>query len=246
MKRWLAFVFALALAVALGGVVSRVPEALAEMEAFKVREIRLRGARFLTHEEAVETLALSDRASVWDDTKVLETRLEENPLVLEASIYRRFPGALLVKVVEREPVALFPNPTLVPVDGAGRILPIDPAAHKLDLPIIASAGTGGPGSLTPADLKLLAEEVTRLAEGDPELHSSISDFALHPQGDVRARVSDSPLVLHFLPGLPSARIEAGLQVLADAQARFEPGRVVDLDLRFKDQVVVRFGSAGGR
>lgn len=245
MKRWLTFVVALALAVALGGVISRVPEALSELEAFKVREIRLRGARFLTHGEAVATLALSDRASVWDDIKELEARLEGHPLVKEVTIHRRFPGALLLQVVEREPVALYPNPTLEPIDATGRILPIDPALHKLDLPLVASAGAGGPGSLTPKDLRLLAGEISRLAEGDPEFHSSISDFLLGPRGDVRARISDPPITLRFFPGLSSGRIQAGLRVLSDARARFQEGAVTDLDLRFHDQVVVRFGTAGG-
>jgi len=245
MKRWLTFVLVLALAVALGGVFSRVPRALAEVEAFRVREVRLRGARFLTQEEAERVLDLSERASVWDDTKVLDARLEEHPLVREATIHRRFPGALLLQVVEREPVALFPNPTLEPVDEAGRILPIDPALHKLDLPIMAATGGGGSGSLTTAELSLLAGEISRLAKGDPEFHSRVSDFSLDPRGDVQARISDSAVTLRFRPGLPNVRIETGMKVLEDAQARFGEGEVVDLDLRFDDQVVVRFGGAGG-
>jgi len=245
MKRWLTFVFVLALAVALGGVASRVPEALVEVEAFKVTEVRLRGARFLTHEDVVEALDLSAEASVWDDTKDLEARLHDHPLVEDVKIHRRFPNALLVQVVEEEPVALFPNPTLEPVNESGRILPIDPAFHKLDLPLMASAGLNGPGSLTPAGLRLLAGEISRLAEGDPEFHSKISDFVLYPRGDMRVRISDSPVTLHLRPGTPSGRIQAGLRVLRDAQARFEEGAVVELDLRFDDQVVVRFGRAGG-
>jgi hypothetical protein len=245
MKRWLTFVFVLALAVALGGVVSRVPQALVEVEAFKVTEVRLRGARFLTQEEVVKTLDLSDGASVWDDTKVLEARLHGHPLVDDVTIYRRFPSALLVRVVEREPVALFPNPTLEPVDQSGRILPIDPAFHKLDLPLITAAGEDGPGSLTPAGLRLLAGEVSRLAQADPEFHSSISDFALNPRGDMRVRISDAPVTLLFRPGLACGRIQTGLRVLEDAQARFDHGDVVELDLRFEEQVVVRFGRTGG-
>ena len=245
MKRWLTFVFVLALAVALGGVFSRVPRALAEVEAFRVTEVRLRGTRFLTQEEAERVLDLSPAASVWDDTKVLDARLEEHPLVREATIHRRFPGALLLEVVEREPVALFPNPCLEPVDEAGRTLPIDPALHKLDLPIMAATGGSGPGSLTPSELRLLAGEIFRLAEGDPEFHSRISDFALNPRGEVRARIMDSSVTLRFRPGLSSGRIDTGMKVLEDAQARFGEGEVVDLDLRFDDQVVVRFGWAGG-
>ena len=245
MKRWLTFVFVLAVAVALGGVMSRVPRALSEVEAFRVREIRLRGERFLTHGAAVATLDLAPGASVWDDTSILEERLATHPLVREASVHRRFPGALLVKVVEAEPVALFPNPTLEPVDAGGRILPIDPVVHKLDLPIVASAEDEGPGSLTPGGLRTLAGEVHRLAQGDPELHARISDFTLNRRGDVRARLADPQVTLHFRPGLSSGQIHTGLRVLSDVRGRFDEGRVEDLDLRFENQVVVRLEGAGG-
>ncbi len=245
MKRWLTFVFGLALAVALGGAVSRVPEALAEVEAFKVTEVRLRGARFLNREEAVECLDLSPTASVWDDIRELEARLEEHPLVKEATGHRRFPNALLFKVEEREPVALFPNPTLEPVDEDGRFLPLDPARLKLDLPIMAAAGGREPVSLSPRDLRLLAGEISRLAKSDPEFHAKISDVALYPEGDLRARISDPPATIRFVPGLSVVRIQKGLRVLADAIGRFETRAGVDLDLRYEDQVVVRFSDAEG-
>jgi hypothetical protein len=248
MRRWLAFVCVLALAVALGGVVSRVPEALSEVESFRVTEVRLRGARFLSQEEAERVLALSSGASVWDDKKPLEARVREHPLVKDVTIHRRFPNALLLKVEERQPVALFANPLLEPVDETGRLLPIDPAYHKLDLPIIAGAGAGGSESLSPSDLRLLAGEIVRLAEGDPEIHALVSDYTLYPGGDVRVRLSEPPVTLSFRPGLPTGRIQEGLRVLKDAeeQERFRGAQVAHVDLRWENQVVVRFGRARGR
>jgi hypothetical protein len=175
----------------------------------------------------------------------LEVRLEAHPLVEEATGHRRFPDALLFAVKERQPVALFPNPTLEPVDEDGRILPIDPALHKLDLPILALAGQRQSGSVSPKDLRLMAGEISRLAQGDPEFHANISDLALFPGGYLRARISDPPVTLRFAPGLSSGRIQTGLRVLADAMGRFQSRDVMDLDLRFEDQVVVRVSSAEG-
>mgnify|MGYP001817767898 CR=1 FL=1 len=245
MRRWLTFVFGLALAVALGGAVSRIPRALAEVEAFKVAEVRFRGARFLSQDEALELLDLSPAASVWDDLRELELRLKTHPLVRDVTGHRRFPDALLFRVEERVPVALFPNPTLEPVDEDGRILPIDPALHKLDLPIMAAAGRIETGSLSPKDLRLVAGEISRLAQGDPEFHAKISDVTLFPGGDLGARISDPSVTLRFVPGLSTGRIQTGLRVLADALGRFDGGHVMDLDLRYEDQVVVRFSSAEG-
>jgi hypothetical protein len=245
MRRWLTFLSVLALAVVLGGVVSRIPQALSEVEAFRITDVRLRGQRFLTLEEVLNVLDLPEQASVWDDIREYEDRLMSHPLVKEVTVHRRFPDALLVRVVEVDPVALVPNPILEPVDASGRILPIDPAKHGLDLPIMTVIGESGSGALNPAQLRLLAGEIQRLSQGDPELCSQISDFTLDPRGDIRARVTDSSVTLLFRPGLPSRRIQTGLRVLADAREKFQEDEAVDLDLRFEDQFVVRFHGARG-
>jgi hypothetical protein len=246
MKRWVGFWGIVALAVALAGVMSRAPRALANFEAFRVTEVRVEGARYLTQDEALKTLALPADASVWDDTRDWEMRLQHHPLVAAATVHRRFPGTLVLQVVEREPVALYPGPALEPVDASGRVLPIDPAVHRLDLPIMARAGSEGSGTLTPAQRRLLAEEIHRITLGDPEFLARVSDITLDSRGDLHARAWDPTIILHFRAGLPNQRIQAGLRVLEDASTRFDGKRVTDLDLRFEDQVVVRLARAGGQ
>jgi hypothetical protein len=246
MKPWFAFWGIVALAVALAGVMSRAPRALARVEAFRVTAIRVEGARYLSHEEALKTLSLPAEASVWDDTRGWEMRLEHHPLVAAVTVHRRFPGTLVLQVVEREPVALYPGPALEPVDRSGRVLPIDPAVHRLDLPIMALAGSDGAAALTPGQRRLLAEEIHRITQGDPEFLAWVSDITMDFKGDLRARAWDPPVLIHFRAGVPYRQIQAGLRVLEDASGRFEGRRVTDLDLRYEDQVVVRLARAGGR
>jgi cell division protein FtsQ len=245
MKRWFTFTLVVGLAAAMAAVVARVPEALAEVEAFRVTEIRMKGARFLDLAEAEELLALPPQASVWDDTSQWEARLATHPLVRKVRIHRRFPGTLLLDIQECEPVALFPSPTLVPVDEAGRILPIDPVLHRLDLPLIASGRGDGASSLTQAERSLLASEISRIRAADPDLASQISDLNLEEGGDLRARFLKPSVVFRFRPGMADRRIQDGLRVLADATARFEDDAVANLDLRYEDQVVVRLDPRGG-
>ena len=246
MKRWFAFWGIVALAVAMAGIMSRAPKALAKVDAFRVTGIRVEGARFLTHEDALRTLSLPADASVWDDTRNWEMRLQHHPLVARATVHRRFPGTLVLQVVEREPVALYPGPVLEPVDRSGRVLPIDPAVHRLDLPIIALTGPGESGPLTPGQRRLLAEEIHRLTQGDPEFLARVSDITMDSRGDLHARVWDPSVMLHFRAGVSYRRIQAGLRAMEDASTRFEGKPVTDLDLRYDDQVVVRLARAGGR
>ncbi|HSR42630.1 MAG TPA: FtsQ-type POTRA domain-containing protein, partial [Longimicrobiales bacterium] len=151
---------ALAAAGVLALVVARVPEALAGVDAFRVKEIRLEGHRFLTHEEAVRALSVSSGSSLWDDLEPLEERLRGHPLVRDARIRRRLPSTLILEVEERAPVALVPTPDLVPVDASGGTLPLDPAVHRLDLPLVHPfRERGRPDSrLAPDELRSLARE----------------------------------------------------------------------------------------
>jgi len=254
MRRWLAFVLVLALATVLAGALARIPKALSRVEAFRVREIRLEGNRFLSQEEAARAAAISPEASVWDDLDPLEDRLRAHPLVADVKAKRRFPGALLLEVVERQPIALVPTPALEPVDALGTILPINPAEHRLDLPIISMRGGRDGTALTAAQRRLVAGELARLARGDPEFVARLSEVTLDSRGDLQAEmwrrddqgeIWDLPVTLRFRPNLPGRRVQEGLRVLGDAMIRFEGAVVADLDLRYEDQVVVRLGRARG-
>jgi cell division septal protein FtsQ len=254
MKPGLASVLVLALAASLAWGVARIPEALSRVEAFRITEIRLEGNRFLSTEEAAKSVAISPLASVWDDFDILEERLRTHPLVVEVKAKRRFPGTLLLEVKERQPVALVPNPALEPVDASGRILPIDPALHHLDLPIISTKWKVAGDVLSASERRLLAEELARLAQGEPDLLARISEIALDPRGDLwvqfwrrdsQGEIWDLPVTLRFHPNLPSHRVQEGLRVLSDAMNRFDGAVVAGLDLRYEDQVVVRLNRAQG-
>jgi cell division septal protein FtsQ len=249
-KRVVVFAFLAGLGAATAALLSRVPEVLRSVEAFHVREVRVEGTRFLSRTEAIRFLSLPPGTSVWDDLEPLEERLETHTLVEDVRIRRRLPSTLLLEVEEEEPVALVATPALEPVDEVGRLLPIDPAWHRLDLPLLLPPG-GEAGVLGPAERKLLAGEMAKLARTDPAFLARISDATLGRNGKVRVRIWDrdrregSMVTVHFSPGLSSRRTQEGLRVLGDARARFGEARVVALDLRYDDQVVVRLDRSTG-
>ena len=239
--------------------VSRVAKALAQVEWFHVRTVELEGNRYLGLEEVMAHLGLSSERSVWDDLEPVEARLRAHPLVLEARVRRRPPSTLILMVKERDPVAFLPTPVLAPVDRDGRRLPIDPSEHPLDLPLLqaraegwngagmggavppaASDAEAGEGTLTPAHLRTLAGEVSRLGAMEPDLAASLSDAALDRWGDVIFRLSDPAVEIRYRPPLSPGRLREGLQVLGDALDRAPARRPRAVDLRFEDQVVVRY------
>ncbi len=145
-------------------------------------------------------------------------------------------------------MALLPTPTLEPVDADGRILPIDPARSRLDLPVVepppAVRGREGKGEghgWAPARVRPLTAELARLSAQDPAFVREVEVLSAEGRGDMEALWGASEVRLRFHAPLSPLRIREARAALEDAAAR-EPGRTVaTVDLRFADQVVVRYG-----
>lgn len=223
---------------------SRAPEALARVDAFRVHEVRLEGAHFLTYSEALHAASVPPGASIWDDPDPLEERLARHPLVLSARVRRHFPDALVLEVQERTPVALVPTPALVAVDATGRALPLDPAVHRLDLPLINPRRRPlvADSRILPAELRVVARELGRLSHAEPQFAARVSEVRW-TGGGLAARLGEPRIDVLFRPPLASLRLKEAMRALADAQGRWPEREPRTVDLRFADQVVVGYRSS---
>ena len=221
-----------------GGV--RVADAAADLDTFHVTDVEITGLESVERGEVLALLGVTSQSSVWTSTDTWERRLATHPMLKEAHVRRRIPGTLLVRVVERRPVALAPTPTLEPVDRDGARLPLDPAEQRLDLPVLETTELPAPGGrLLPAQGRLLAAEVARLQDADTAFLQMVSEVSLRDDQTLVARWSDPRVEFLLTPGAPARRLREGLVVLADAMGR-DPEQVPTvIDLRFADQVVVR-------
>ncbi len=231
--------------IALGA--TTAPELLADSEFFWVDTVEVEGQRYLTAGEVEAMLALTPSTSVWSDLEVLASRVRRHALVEDARVERGLPGTLRVRITEREPVALLGTPILVPVDRDGRALPIDPTRYRLDLPLLEPfrAPWDAGVELTPSQIRLLSREVDRLAEVDPGLLATASELAVDSWGDVLMHLGDPRVTMRYRPPVSGARLREGLRVLEDALERSAEGPPHVVDLRYEDQVVIRFDTPNG-
>jgi POTRA domain, FtsQ-type len=238
---WLAIAGGAALAAAWA------PDAMSELEYFRANQFTVMVGPRLSKSDVLRAAAIPSHASVWDDPTEWIERIEDHPLVLSATIDRELPRRLIVRVVEREPVALFPTPVLEPVDRDGHLLPVDPADDALDLPILSPVRAGGSEApLTHAERRVLAREAEHLQKIDPAFMIRVSELALDSDGGMIARMSEPQLDFRFRAPLSPERLHQGLEAMADAIAREGVTAPQLIDLRFADQVVVRYPSSSGR
>ncbi len=207
--------------------------ALRRLDFFRVRRVEIDGARYVSPDEIVSRLRIDTTQSLFDDVGPLEKRVRQHPSVRDVRIERKLPGTLLVRITENPPVAFVQATSgLVPVDASGRSLPVDPATADVDLPVLATRDT-----LT---LRVLGE----VRERAPALFARIGEVRRFPRGSsfyLLFRLTETPTNL-------AHDVLASGDVTADRLSDIVPVeqdlarrnlKAVELDLRFRDQVIAR-------
>lgn len=217
------------------------PRWLRKAESFRVRRVDVIGTRYLEPHAVLAASGIARTASVFDDPAPWRARVLRLPMITDATVERRLPSTIVIRVTEAEPVALARTPELVPVDGRGAVLPIPPGSADLDLPVLdADARVGADGRLaTPAAL-MLAHTVDVLRTLDSAFSRRVSEAQPLAGGGVRLMLRD-PRLEALVPEQPTAATLRHLQAaLQDVNARGELNRISRVDARFVDQIVVAF------
>lgn len=234
-RRRLNVVVGLAVAAGFAAAPWWAPRALSELAFFRVRRVEIDGARYAPASELLARLRVDTTWSVWTDLGALAKRVEGHPLVSAVRVERRLPGTLRLVVTERAPVAMTPTRDGVGVlDADGRALPIDPSrVGGVDVPLVSAADR--------ATLRLLGA----LRDTAPVLFARVSEVRRAGAEELRFAVSpgagasagQSPFVVRAGLDVTPARLADLLPVESDLARRRV--RVVEIDLRFRDQVIAR-------
>jgi len=246
MRRGLTIIATVAMTMVIALGMTWGPDLLDGSEFFHITSVDVEGLHYLDEARVHELLALPPGASIWGELDTWAARIRRHALVEDVTIHRRLPSGLQVAVVERRPVALRATPVLVPVDGEGRRLPVDPTLHRLDLPLLITAlpvGRGGTGG-DPVQARDLAREAARLSESDPGFMARVSELGMDAEGDLFLRLTEPRAMIHYRGAAAPEHLRRSLRILEHAREGSDqvPGAV---DLRFDGRVIVRFADAGG-
>jgi len=160
------------------------------------------------------------------DPHAARERLESIPWVARATVERRLPDQILIRLVERTPMALWQvNQSLRLVDGDGVVLTGEGLERWHDLPLIV-------GPEAPAR----GRELLALLARQPDIGGRVQAATL-----VSGRRWDLRLDNGVDVKLPERDIEAALSQLAEAQVSHGilDRDVVAVDLRLADRLVVQ-------
>lgn len=213
------------------------PPLLRTLPAFTVQDVRVTGVRYLDRGEVLGRAGIPPEASVWDDPAPWEERVEGHVLVESARIHRSGLQGLEIRVVEVRPLAFVAAPELTPVDRKGRVLPLDPSDHALDLPIAIGEATVEEGRVQSPDVRSALDVLWRLRRHEPSFVSRISEVRSAGPDAVEVRMMEgAPASRLLLPTDDPVRALGRVELaLGDASGE----RVRTADARFRRQVVLR-------
>jgi cell division protein FtsQ len=216
------------------------PPALRRLPFFAVRHVEVAGARLLAPQEVLAASGIRTGGSVWDESAPWEAALRRNPLVASARVERRLPDGLRIVVSEKRPAGLVDAGTLVPATAQGEILPVDPSRVPVDLPIVRASARSAAG-------RALLASAGRLGDLDPALMARVSEVRPGSAPGELLLATSAPSALVRVPADADEgalrRLDAALDDVRRRGAGGPGQEPVRMDLRFEDQVVVRFPAA---
>lgn len=213
-----------------------------QLSWLEVRRVEVSGTRLLAPHEVLEVSGIRIGQHLLDEVEAWEEAIRAHPVVADVRITRKPPQTLRIRIEEKRPVAFVNEGTLRFATAGGEILPLDPAAADLDLPLAHGSFADSAGA---ARLGAMLAETGRLTELDPALMAEV--WEIRPGDDEgRAFVLTHRLGDILVPtGMDAARLEQLRAVLDDLDRRFPPAEGAAgmarhrLDLRFDGQIVVR-------
>ena len=214
------------------------PRALRRVPMFDADRVEVVGTRLLAPHEVVAASGVRIGASVWTDPAAWEAALRRHPVIAEATVERRLPATLRIRITEKRPAAFVSAGTLRPATARGEILPVDPARVPVDLPIAGSAPDTANRVRDRATLALL-REAGRLADADPMLMARVSELRAGPDGGMRLLLAHPRAEVLLPRGAAEPRLTQLRATLDDVGRRLPEGARAVVDARFADQVVVR-------
>ena len=202
-----------------------------------IREINVEGTRRLDPEDLAQEAGVQTGDNLFRlNPGLAEARLSTNPWVAAVDIRRGFPSRVMIRIAEREPVALVDAAGWVAIDATGAILPLGAIEERFDLPIIT--GSGAPANIDSARLARGAEFLRVVALERPYLLRDISEVNVAAANDLVAYTMHSGTAVRFGSDGFAEKLARLVPVLEDLSG---VDRIpVTIDLRFAGQAVVRF------
>jgi len=215
------------------------------MDRLPVLGVRIEGTRIVPSADIFHLAAVPMDQRLYDvQLAEVRDRVRRNPFVRDVAVHRDPPDRILIQVEERTPVAVVAAHNTFYVDAEGMLMPVIRSEDAFDLPIITgvakvqSCETGR--RLTHPAIRealLLVMAARQLHDG---LYRRISEVHVDVSGDLLMYTADTGVPVVVGRGDITTKLEKFEAFWSAMVTNRGAHTLASVDLRFADQVVVRW------
>jgi cell division protein FtsQ len=212
----------------------------------KLKQISVEGNRIVGTNEILQLLNVHQGALLYNvDLTALQQKVLHQYYIKDVVIERDFPNALHVTVTERIPLAMVNDQRMLYLDEEGIVLPRGASRILYDLPIVSGLSDErlAPGSkIVKPDVREALAMLAAFKATDSPMYHTISEIQVRNGGDMVLYAADTGVPIIYGRGNMAEKL-ARLEAFWNDVVRVRGSKDLDyVDLRYRDQVVVRWNT----
>ncbi len=204
-------------------------------EMFVLKQIEVEGNRFVKQTQIAEMLHLDASQSLFElDLKAIAQQVARHPYIKRAWVNRKLPDNLVIRVEENEPLAVLNSGSLSIIGEDGKSLPNLQVFDLMDFPIISNIAVG-----ENERLNTVVRFLRQIKDDMFPLYSQLSEVSYSESAGLYVYLLEGSVPILFGEGDYASKSANLLKVLKILQKDSSLAQVKMLDLRYKDQVIVK-------
>ena len=206
---------------------------------FDVREVRIIGARYSDPLEILKVASPELGPDIFRDHHGVSAVLQRMPLIKDVDVDRIPPDRIVIRVVERNPIAMLSGEVAKPVDEEGWLLPRSLLGFDFDLPIIEPAGeyaVNAVGRIESESIRIALDFLKNLRDANVALLRDISVLSVESDGVVRFTTVSREFKVYMNHDASIDEFHLLRGVMKDLEGKGIESCTIDM--RYKDQIVV--------
>ncbi len=212
-----------------------------------VESVKTSGNRIVATADILKLGGVQKRSKLFDvNLADVQRRVKTHPYLSAVSINRNAPGGITINVVEREPIAALGTERLLFLDPEGVLLPSLRADQAFDVPVVTGVMPNGEwisGHRVSAECLLDALRLLSTAKSiSDDLYRRISEVHIMENREMLLYTAEMGVPVVFGRGDEVTKLMKFDGFWRDVVSRRGTQDLQYIDVRFEDQVVVRWNT----
>ncbi|HCV42045.1 MAG TPA: hypothetical protein DGH68_01070 [Bacteroidetes bacterium] len=211
----------------------------------RVADVRVKGTVIVPEKEILALASINKEQRLYDvDLLAAQRRIRQNSFVKSVEVNREAPNRISITVQERIPIAAIVLDNIKYLDADGFVLPPAHSENTFDLPVLTGAFQNAEfvsgKQFVSRDVKEALEILAAARELSDELYRRISEVHLEAGRDIVLYTAECGVPVIFGRGDAAMKLVKFDGFWKDVVPHHGAHELAYVDLRFEDQVVVRW------